>query len=97
MSHTFTGFALVATIAAIVGVFVGIALYLTLVAALIFLLVASAIALVVRRVFNPKERGGLRSPKMTPVQQRSIKTIISAEHATPRPTRISGNAESKKR
>ena len=83
MRHTVARFAFVATIAAIVGVFVGIALYFTLVAALIFLLFGSVLALAMRSVFNRKERGRLGNAHRTPVQPRSIKTIKSSEHTTP--------------
>ena len=81
MKYTPARLAVVASIAAVVGVFVGIVVYFTLVAALIFLLLAAVIAVGMRRL-GGAERRRLASAKMIRDSQRPIKTIGSSGHTT---------------
>ena len=82
MNHTVARLAFVVTIAAIVGVFVGIVVYFTLVAALIFLLLAAVITLAIRRINRPK-RMSLKRAELIRDGQRRIKTIKAGEHTSP--------------
>ena len=81
MKYTPARLAVVASIAAVVGVFVGIVVYFTLVAALMFLLLAAVIAVGMRR-FGGAKRRSLASAKMIRDMERPIKTIRSNEHTT---------------
>jgi hypothetical membrane protein len=69
MKYTVARLAFVATAAAIVGVFLALVVYFTLIAALIFLVLATVITVAIKINARKRAQGRLESARMTPVQR----------------------------
>ena len=69
MKHTVARLALVAIVAVVIGVSVALVVYFTLLAALIFLLVATVTTVAIQMNYRKRTQGGLESGKVTPVQR----------------------------
>jgi hypothetical protein len=69
VKYTAARLAFVAMIAATAGIFIGIVVYFTLVAALIFLLLATAVVITIKINARKRARGSLEGAAAAPVQR----------------------------